>query len=161
MIQPDTAATGRIAALMDTLQRAVDLPQHQVAPDRFHISLHNLGKHAATPPELIARGKSIADGLRIAPFDVTLDRVLSFQGRETDPLVLADAGGETPLKALWTLLGDAIREFALGNPARAGFRPHVTLMHPRARILETRIDPVKSLVGQGRHIHLGRWALNA
>jgi RNA 2',3'-cyclic 3'-phosphodiesterase len=171
MIQPDEAATARIATLMETLQRALDLPQHQVAPDRFHISLHNLGKHAATPPELIARGKRIAEGLRIAPFDVALDRVLSFQGRETAPLVLTDAGEETPLKAFWNLLGNAIRESALGNPARAGFRPHVTLMYPRPRILETRIDPiawtvrelilVKNLVGQGRRIHLGRWALTA
>ena len=171
MIQPDEAATARIAALVETLQRALDLPGYQVAPDRFHISLHNLGRHTATPPDLIARGKRVADDLRAAAFDVALDRVLSFQGRDTDPLVLTDGGEETPLKAFRNLLGDAIRECGLGNPVRAGFRPHVTLMYPRARIVETHIDPiqwtvrelvlVKNLVGQGRHIHLGRWALNA
>ena len=169
MIEPDEVASGRIAALMDLLQRALNLPGYQVAPDRFHISLHGLGSYTTTPPEMVARAKQVGAALASAPFDVTLDRVMSFQGHEKMPLVLTDAGGRTPLTTFHQEVGDAIADAGIGVPVRSAFRPHVTLMYPRAQILETDIDPitwtvrdlvlVKNLVGQGRHIHLGRWPL--
>ena len=78
----------------------------------------------------------------------------------------ATEGNETLLR-FHRVLGKAAREFGFPCGESAKFTPHVTLLYAEQGVADQSIEPVtwmvtelilvRSVLGQSRHFHLGRW----
>jgi 2'-5' RNA ligase len=72
--------------------------------------------------------------------------------------------------AFHRVLGTALKKANLGQWAKPGYTPHVTLMYDDSLLDATPVPPVTwmagevvlvhSLLGETRHIHLARWPLS-
>lgn len=168
-ILPDDAAKARIGKLTDSVRKATGIAGNRVEPGCLHLSLQSLGAHARPRPDIVALGKRIGSAIDVAPFDVSFDRLLSFNARNGHALVLGSNAAMPELNVLLDALGDGMSMAGLGHYVRRQFAPHVTLFYCGRRIDPIAIEPiswsvralvlVRSLYGQGRHVHLGRWPL--
>jgi len=117
----------------------------------------------------VAAAIQAADGIKMKPFAVALNRVVTFQNKDRNPIVLCCDDGAAEI----TDLRNALRNESLKTGLRCGparFRPHITLLRDRRKVPETPLDePIRwtvqdfvlihSLIGRSRHIILGRWQL--
>ncbi|MBO9647292.1 MAG: RNA 2',3'-cyclic phosphodiesterase [Variovorax sp.] len=135
---------------------------------RLHVTLHFLGA-VATDAEIVAQASRAAGSVRSPPFDLTLDMLASFRARGRQrPLVLMAQRVPPDLQALHLELCEALRSHAVQADWR-GLVPHLTLLRDPVAVPEQSIAPfqwtvrdfvlIRSLVGQGRHMLLGRWPL--
>jgi 2'-5' RNA ligase len=108
-------------------------------------------------------------------FDVKFDRAMSFAGSpKNKPFVLrgdeSSHDGLAALMAFQKAFYLAMCRAGLQGPrANAKFAPHVTLMYDPLAVKPQVVEPViwtahdfvlvHSLIGQTKHIHLGRWPL--
>jgi 2'-5' RNA ligase len=180
--EPQVAAT-RIAPLAQRLRSELNLRGKPIATERLHATVHFLGDYAALPPDLVSAARAAGSALRMAPFEVTFDRVASFNNRSRNrPLVLKDGGtgsgasssglvggGIRSLRDFHHALGEALLGVGLGRWASPVFTPHVTLLYDDRAVEETPVEDigwtvrefvlVHSLLGGGRHVALARWPL--
>lgn len=159
-LRPDLAAAVRIHALSLRLGEEYGLTGRPLALERLHLTLSFLGDHDGLPPPLLAAADASAKRLRAAPFELTLDRVVSFERKGAAPLVLCHEEPCSPLEDMRRQLGaDPMQEF----------RPHVTLRYDPKRIALRTVTPIswtvtevlliRSLIGRGHHEVLGRYPL--
>jgi 2'-5' RNA ligase len=110
-------------------------------------------------------------------FDVKFDRAMSFAGSpKNKPFVLrgdeASHDGLAALMAFQKAFYLAMCRAGLQGPrANAKFAPHVTLMYDPLSVKPQLVEPVSwlahdfvlvhSLLGQTKHIHLGRWPVKS
>lgn len=169
---PDAATAARIDALGAEVcaRHGLRVPRHQ--PGRLHITLFHIGDWAGLPMDTVEAARTAAASLRAAPFSVVLDEVASFSGRRDQrPLVLKAAGGNAALQAFRAELGGALARNGLGRCVSRTFEPHVTLAYAAQTVDAEAVPPITwtaqefvlihSLLGQTRHVVLGRWALDA
>jgi len=160
----------RIVRLRDRLCAEYGLRGQPIAPDMLHISLHNLGESDGLSRALIERAKQAAAALSVNPFDVVLDRAMSFvRKRNGSPFVLR-AGNEVGLVTLYRSLGEAMKLAGFRGVA-SDFRPHMTLLYGDRVVKERPIEAVGWTVrdfvlvhslrgrGQSKYVHLARWPL--
>jgi 2'-5' RNA ligase len=124
---------------------------------------------------LVEAAKDVATKIVMPAFDVTFDRAMSFAGRPRNrPFVMRGTekhdDGLAALMAFQKTMYLAMCRAGLQGPrANAKFAPHVTLMYDSQGVPEQAVDPicwsandfvlVHSLLGQTKHIHVGRWPL--
>jgi 2'-5' RNA ligase len=159
-LKPDLAAAVRIHALALRLGEEYGLTGKPLALERLHLTLSFLGDHDGVPPQLLAAADARAGRLRAAPFELALDRVVSFERQGAAPLVLCRAEPSAPLIEL---------RRQLGADATPEFRPHVTLRYDPRHIALRAVTPIawtvtevlliRSLIGRGQHEVLGRYPL--
>lgn len=168
-IFPDADAAAQIAALAQRIHDARGLAGKPFAPDRFHVSLSHLGDYDEIPTRVLADAFVAGASTAIAPFEVTFNRIGSFQrGNRTRPLVLRSSD-DAALHALHRGLGAEMRKSGLGGWIRPAFTPHVTLLYDHQQLDEVPIRPIRwtvrelvlveSLLGQTKHQYLARWTL--
>lgn len=172
-ILPDAPAASRIAQLAEQLRGVHGLKGKTLRTERFHVTLHHLGNYAGLPPDVVVVaemvGASVANAM--PPFELAFDRVGSFSNTPRNrPLVLRDGDGLIALTAFQQALGNLLQKTAMRYWLKPGYTPHLTLLYDDQNVslqpIETvawtarEIVLVHSLVGQGRHVHLGRWPLN-
>jgi len=98
------------------------------------------------------------------------DRVASFdRKRRKRPLVLLSGDEATPLVRMRDALGEAMVAAGLERWVSPHFTPHVTLLYDDRRLAERAVEPIgwtahefvlmRSVLGQTRHMALGRWPL--
>lgn len=169
-IHPDAAAAERISRLAQEKRREHGLRSEPLAMDRFHISLLRLGAYAGRPHEIVEVARTVAAAIAVEPFTVEFDRVVSFRGgMGSRPLVLLASAGVASLAALRQVLGSAMVKGRRRPRAPSRFTPHITLTYDCRAIGEQAVDAigwtvrefalVDSLIGQSRHVRVGRWAL--
>jgi 2'-5' RNA ligase len=152
------------------LRREHDLKGRPLAVERLHVTLQHLGDHSGLPPDIVAAAGEAAVTVSARPFDVAFDRVVSFSGRPHNrPLVLRGGAGLDELMVFQRTLGLAMTKTGLGRHSGSNFTPHVTLLYDGQRIAEQAVQTISwtvrefvlvhSLLGQTRHIALGRWPL--
>jgi RNA 2',3'-cyclic 3'-phosphodiesterase len=168
-VYPDAATAGRIAEQARTLRSATGLKGQLLATDRFHITLHEIGLYAGLPRGIVDKALEAGAKVAASPFEVSFDRVGSFNNRGNNPFVLQGGEGLGDLIAFQRALGLAMAGAGLGRQVARSFTPHVTLLYDRLLVAEAGIPPIRwavsefvlihSLVGQTRHIPLARWTL--
>ena len=105
------------------------------------------------------------------PFELAFDRVESFSTAPRNrPLVLRGGDGLIGLTAFQQALATPLKTTAVWRWMKSGYTPHLTLLYDDHSVPLQTIETVAwtarelvlvhSLVGQGRHTHLGRWPLN-
>jgi 2'-5' RNA ligase len=170
---PETAL--EIAELAARIRGDHALRGRPLEAARFHITLNHLGDYAGLPPDTVRQAGAAAAEAAAAtqPFAMTFDRAESFASMPRNrPLVLR--GGEVGLAALMAFhqtLGTALKKKAnLGQWAKPGYTPHVTLLYDDILLGPTAVPTVAwtagevvlvhSLLGETRHVHLARWPLS-
>ena len=169
-LQPDPDTGMRINRLGHELRAAHGLTGRVTDPDRLHTTLLHLGDYVGFPDDLARRAIAVASSLRaLAPFDVTFDRIMSFGRAGKLPFVLRGSDDVAGLKTLQQSLEAAARAARLVSK-KESFTPHVTLLYDDRGVPEQPIAQgvswqvrefvlVHSLLGQGRHVVLERFAL--
>lgn len=164
---PDTPTAARIVERARALRAQHGMTARVQDAARMHITLQHLGDFAGVPQRIVESASAAAATVAMAPFEVTFDRAASFGGNpKALPYVLL--GNENAaLKAFNKTLGGAMAKALL--PPDATFTPHVTMLRDPVSASEQPIEPITwtvrefvlihSLLGQTRHIPLGRWTL--
>ncbi|MEO5913950.1 MAG: DUF4172 domain-containing protein [Luteolibacter sp.] len=142
-----------------------------VRQQQFHMTLVYVDDYYGDIPERVIRNASGAcQAAANSPlFPIHLDQVESFRkGTENYTPVMTDDDNPTLMEFQKSLLKELILH---GLPCKKSpkFKAHVTLSRDSKEIPKHSIDPiswvvadivlVQSLIGQGRHIHLGSWQL--
>ncbi len=170
-IFPPSDVAERLDVLAPELRERSGLRGRAHAKGRFHITLHHLGDWAGLPNGVLTAAKQAALAVAFAPFEVTFDRAVSFEGRPGNhPFVLQGGDGVTELKAMRQALSTALAMAGQGRVAASQFTPHITLLYADKRApLEQPIPPISwtvtefvlvhSHLGQTRHEHIASWTL--
>ncbi|MGJ7496256.1 2'-5' RNA ligase family protein [Variovorax sp. RT4R15] len=166
-ILPDTDAAARARMLAHQLAEAHRMGGKPLATERLHVTLHHLGDYAGLPHDIVAAAGPALSALRFPPFEVVLDRAMTFGKVERRPVVLGGHGsGVAGLVAFHQALLATIGGRASGN-----FVPHLTLLYDEQAVPEHDVEPiawiarefvlVHSAINQRRHGHetLARWPL--
>ncbi|MBN8713964.1 MAG: RNA 2',3'-cyclic phosphodiesterase [Xanthomonadales bacterium] len=169
-IFPDPGMAAALATLAAAQCAAHGLRGRPVQPGRLHVTLFHLGDTVGLRQEVVDAVSVAASRVEMAAFELAFDQVGSFNGRRDKlPFVLRAHGGNAPLHALHAALATELREVGLGRFAAAPFEPHVTLAYDTRTVVMQDVAPlawqarefvlVHSLLGQTRHVPLGRWRL--
>lgn len=153
---PDPNTAQAIADLARRLRLGHELSGRPQAADRLHVTLRTIYEGDGMSDAAVATAKALAARVTMPPFRVAFDRALSFAN---GAFVLCGDEGVAGLDLLQQRF----------DVAESRYEPHITLLRDSHRIPEHPIQPVAwtvrefvlvhSLVGQTRHIHLHRWAL--
>jgi 2'-5' RNA ligase len=165
----EAESASRIVKLRERLCEEFGLSGRRIAADRLHISLHGIGAYDGLPRAAVQRAKEAGGAAVLAkPFDIVLDRAMSFgPKREVLPFVLR-TGDEAALVTFHWLLGGAMKNAGFRRIA-SRFTPHMTLLYGDRAVAERSVDAIQwtvrdfvliqSLRGRGQHIRLARWSL--
>jgi 2'-5' RNA ligase len=129
-----------------------------------------LGDFPGLSEPLLASAMKAAAAVRMRPFTAGFDRVISFGRNVAErPLVLVGGDGVVGFRALRTHLAKAMAQEGV-RTSEAEFTPHVTLAYGDQAIEDKFVElitwPVtefrllRSLIGQGSYMELGRWTLS-
>jgi 2'-5' RNA ligase len=167
---PGAETAARIHVLAETLKREQRFTGTLILPEHLHVTLFHLGDWQVLPQEIVEIAKRAAAEVAVLPFDVIFPRVESFNNRTgIYPFVLT--GEASPWSVLRNTLGAALKKNGLGGAVHLedAFKPHVTLLRDHVRAKPLRVNPIvwtvrdfvliHSLLGQTKHVHLGRWPL--
>ena len=167
-LKPDGDAATLAMARAEELRAAHGL-RDKPRIELLHMTLFAIGSLPELPQERIDAAIKIASAFQMAPFEITLDRALTFNTKKPKlPLVLAGSDGVAKVRML--------RQALLGDMKRAGIRPtagsdesHMTLLYDPRQVPERPIEPIRwaardfvlvhSHYGFGKHDELGRWPL--
>lgn len=142
-----------------------------LAAERLHVTLHHIGDYVGFPRGIADRAMEAgaAVAAKAAPFAMTFDRAGSFSNRGNNPFVLQGGEGLAALCAFQLALGVAMARAGLAAQVARQFTPHVTVLYDPMLLPDTPARPVSwradelvlvhSLLGQTRHMVLGRWPL--
>jgi RNA 2',3'-cyclic 3'-phosphodiesterase len=175
---PCEEAIPHIVKTSQQLRNEHGLTGKSLSNDRLHVTLHHVGDYAGGLPNgLVEAAQNVAATIAMPAFEVTFDRAMSFAGRPRNrPFVMRGNekhdGGLAALMAFQKTIYLAMCRVGLQGPrANVKFAPHVTLMYDDQGVPEQAIEParwtahdfvlVHSLLGQTKHIHLGRWPAQA
>ena len=167
---PDAETAARIEALARRLKTELNQKGGVQAAGRLHVTLHKIGDYRALPADIVEKTLEVCATVTAPPFDVTFDRVTSFSGKPGNrPFVMKGSAGLDELMAFQARLMAALRKAKLARRSFELYTPHVTLLYDARMVPYQAVDGVDwrvsefvlvhSLLGQTRHIVLGRWPL--
>ena len=168
-IFPTPAAAASIVRQAKRLRDEYGMKGRLIATGRLHVTLVYLGDYRGLPQDIVAAATAAAASIRMAPFDVALDRAASFHGRpRSRPFVLLGEDEGAALAAFRQKLRTALEKTGLAG-ANSRYTPHVTLLYDNRFVPVRAIEPiawrvgefalVHSLLGRTRHVPLARWPL--
>jgi RNA 2',3'-cyclic 3'-phosphodiesterase len=168
MLMPPPDVAERADALTARLRAQLGLKPRRMR-ERLHVTLCPLGDYDGLPEPVVHAAAQAASGLSVAPFEVSFDRLVSFRGGQTFPLVLLAGTGNDAIVALRQQFAESLRAGGVLFPAGNTITPHMTLLRSPRSLPETPVEPlnwtvndvvlVHSLLGQSQYVELGRWAL--
>jgi 2'-5' RNA ligase len=166
----DTEAAADAEALGSKFRIHYGLSGRPVSAKRLRITLNAIADYANLLEYDVSAAMQAAATIKASPFEVTLNRALSLEGGDQNPLVLGCGEGISALNALQKSLSAALNITGYEAGGTSGFTPYVTLLYDRKSIDETTLDdPIRwivrdfaliySVYGESRHVHLGNWQL--
>lgn len=170
---PDSNTAEQLITLGNQIRSAHEMHSRLRPLIHLHISLHFFGCGSDVSKTLVQVLDPICKAVtaQTPPFDIDLDRVMSFRGRPgNNPLVLVgDDQRNTPLKSFHQLLEAKLVQNRLASRPNNKFVPHVTLLYDRQLLSPTSVAPVtwkaeeivlvRSEAGATKCERPGRWKL--
>ncbi|MGH8673101.1 MAG: 2'-5' RNA ligase family protein [Burkholderiales bacterium] len=169
---PNATMSASAGGIARDVRRRLRLTAAPIPPERLHVSLLSIGGFSGScPPSVIDAAMRAAGTVSMAPFRGEFGRVASFSAshRQRALVLTGDGDGVAGFMRLQEALGHALMKAGLKLPRQSSSSPHLTMMYDENRTCDFAIEPigwtvsgfvlVDSLVGQSRHVHLGRWAL--
>lgn len=173
-ILPDEPAAWRLERLAGHLHSRYALSGRPLGPERYHVSLQHLGLFSGLPHDLVAIASDAAASAaaHTDPFEIVFTTAATFSGGSGQRAVVVYSPSSSPaLENLRLALRTALLRHGLGVAAGRKLTLHITLFYDRRGVTPHEIEPVlwvarqlvliHSVVGQGRHIHLARFAFSA
>ncbi|WP_186066960.1 2'-5' RNA ligase family protein [Burkholderia gladioli] len=168
-VMPDPGAAARIARSGRQLAAEAGIGGRPHDAQRLHITLQLLGDFAYVPELALARARIAAASIRLPPFELTLDRLLSFKGRPGHwPLVIMPGAGLEALAGLQRQLASSLGRAGLRISNRL-FTPHLTLLYGTGKLNQRVVEPftwsvgefvlIHSWLGKTRYDVMARWSL--
>ena len=169
---PDAGVRDALAASAQRLKRDLASRGRWVAPHRYHITLHFLGRYDPSSPDRVARAVAAGDRVDTRAFELALDRVGSFPNRSI-PWWIGCTMLPEGLLTLWESLGAGLHEAGIDIAGSESLVAHVTLLREAERRLPPMpIDPIawpvrdfalidSRLGSDARYTILRRWSLGA
>jgi RNA 2',3'-cyclic 3'-phosphodiesterase len=184
---PDGAAGGKgrvffalcpplpIAQSLNGFARRVEagrgLRSKLVKTECLHVSLIAGGNYDELPGEMIAAFADAASTVEMPAFHIAFDRLMSFKGKPSRPLVLVGDDGVSGIRMLREKLMLALHRGGFVSRGQREFTPHLTLAYDERDLGTRSVEPIgwiardfvliHSRYGQGRHDVLGRWPLRS
>jgi 2'-5' RNA ligase len=170
-LMPGDAVARQIEGAAAGVMTAQQLHARLIRPARYHATLHFLGDHAVLREDIVRAAISAGGKVRGQPFELTLDSVSAFHGREP-PCVLRCTHVPDALQTLWNHLRQALLLGGLGQHLTRQFTPHVTFAYSRGAVPSTTpIEPIRwpvegfcllhSVIGGGDYRLLDSWRFSA
>lgn len=129
-LRPDAAAARQIERAAASIKASGRVRGRWVQPSKHHLTVHFLGSHAGRPASLIERARAAAQHVRIAPFEIELERVETFGARRQSPCVLrCSPHSDRSLGMLRAALSEALADAGLAGWLEQRFTPHVTVAY--------------------------------
>jgi RNA 2',3'-cyclic 3'-phosphodiesterase len=148
LAQPGEEALDQVRETTRSLSRRHGLTGSPRPDDVLHVSIAGFGPYTMIPFAQVNALRHILSRLEFAAFDVYFDRAASFNGSYGNPLVLYSDDGNEELIELERSVGNLLEPY-FGKPARARYRPHMTLLYDRRRIAAEWIEaPVRWRVNE-------------
>jgi 2'-5' RNA ligase len=172
-LTPDDPAAERAEAMAHAVGAEHGAKPRREAREKFHITLFHVGDFVGLPMPTVSQACSVAAELRGRPFEVKLDKLLSFSGSpKRQPYVLLFNDVPAPLMAFQADMQARMLKAGLtqGHNHRQ-YTPHLTLLYGHQKLAERPVEPplswttrefvlIRSFIGQGRYETLGRWPLS-
>ena len=166
---PGAETSARIHALAIAQKEDHGFRAIPILPEHLHVTLFHLGDWQAMPEEVVRLSKGATEHVRVAPFEVTFNRVESFRNRTgIYPFVLT--GDAAQWRALHASLAAALKKVGLGAATLGDFQPHITLIYDEIRAKPASVDTIgwtvrdfvliHSRLGKTTHHHLAYWPLD-
>ncbi len=129
-LRPDAAAAHEIECAAASIRASGGVRGRWVQPSKHHLTVHFLGSHVVRPADLIERARAASQHVRIAPFEIELERVETFGARRQSPCVVrCSPHSDHSLEMLRATLGEALADEGLGRWLEQRFTPHVTIAY--------------------------------
>jgi RNA 2',3'-cyclic 3'-phosphodiesterase len=168
-IQPPSSTIPCLSRLAWHLHDKHRLQGQPPRPQCFHNSLLFAGYHGQLRPETRDALINAAATVRMPPFRVAFDYVMSFRNGQTRALVLRGDEGVEGLHWLRDKLVAATIDIRGLAPVSRSFTPHLTLLYDEQEVREEPVEEISWTVtefvlihgirGASRHIVLARWKL--
>jgi 2'-5' RNA ligase len=172
-VLPNSPMVASIRQIAGTVRQDLGAKTTLISPQRLHVSLLPVGGFSGSyPPAIISAAIMAASTVSMAPFRAEFDRVATFSGGRGKQALVLTGNDDTVagFVILQKALSEAMAKVGLKLRQRSGFSPHLTMMYANQKY-DCPIQPVSwtvnrfalvdSLVGQSRHVHLGRWSLGS
>jgi len=137
-ILPDAGAAAHAELFAQQIAVAHGLSGKPLATERLHVTLHHLGDYAGLPHEIVAALHRAVSALRFPPFEVVLDRAMTFGRSGRRPVVL---GGRSSGVAGLVAIQQALLA-AIGGRASGTFAPHLSLLYDEQAVPEHDVAPI-------------------
>jgi 2'-5' RNA ligase len=135
---------------------------------RLHLSLNFVGDFRGPPTwAVMEKAAALADKVSEPTFAVSLNQVMGWQ---SEALALLGDEGVVGAELLHTAIHKALVTGSMAPRREPQMWPHVSLLRDKAPVPKTFVEPIgwtvrefvllDSVVGEGRHEVLGRWALD-
>jgi RNA 2',3'-cyclic 3'-phosphodiesterase len=153
-LRPDSRVGGEIERAAALVNAGGRVRGRWLQPSKYHMTVQFLGNHPGRPAGIIERACMAAARPRIAPFEVVLDRVATFDGHRKSPCVLrCTPDSEQAVEALRSALGEELATARLADLLESSlFTPHVTIAYVEGSLAEA--VPVESIAWQVREFAL-------
>lgn len=167
---PDVSTAGALSLLASQVSERHGMRGRPRPEKLLHMTLHYFDDYTEFPSkDMRATEMAAAKFATLPPFEVTFDRVKSFDGRPGNhPCVLVDEGGSANPE-LRELKRRLVSILGLGKGEHGEFAPHVTLLYDGMRLTEEAVQPVTWTVrevvlvrghtGKGIYEHYRTWPL--
>ena len=171
-LRPADSAAQIMAGLAEECRQLHGLSEQAYGPRRLHISLNTIMSRRGPRKGDIEAALRAAEQVRFSPFPLAFDRLCTFRvRRDKQPTVLCCCAGMEGLAALRDALRQALTKEGLWR-GPASFEPHVTLIWDRRSVPPSQFDKpigwtaedfvlLRTVMGKGRQVEIGRWPLRA
>lgn len=167
-LQPDAEAAEAMVRLAADLRQRHGLKGRPTPAARLRLSLNFVGTFRGPPTRAVMeKAKALADKVQAPAFALSFNQVEGWNG---DKLVLLGDEGVIGAEVLDAAIHKALVIGSMAPRRQPPMTPHITLLWDKAQIPMTFVEPIAwtarefvlldSVVGEGRHEVLGRWALN-
>ena len=129
-LRPDADVAREIERTAATIKASGRVSGRWVQPSKHHLTVYFLGSHAGRPANLIELARAAAQRVRLAPFEIELERVETFAGHRQSPCVVRSSPhSDRSLAVLRSKLTGALAGMGLAERLERRFTPHVTIAY--------------------------------
>ena len=168
-LHPDASAAAEIERVVAALKTGGSVRGRWLNMQKHHATVQFLGTHAGRPGAIIEQARVAAAQIRLAPFEIVLDRVETFGGHRQAPCVLRfTPDSDKSVRTLHSVLGKALAAAGLAHVLEGRFTPHLTIAYVNRHLTEPiAVAPIAWRVRdfalveshESRHAVLDRWSL--
>jgi 2'-5' RNA ligase len=164
---PDRETAWKSQKIGQEIKSLAGIKSRMLPIERRHMSLNHVGDFTRLRSKTIFAATQAAKSVTAAPFTVTFDRLMTFNGRRADHPCVLYGTASGALAAFHQSL--ALAMLRCGLRAALDFTPHMTLLYCHENIPPREVEPISffakefflvhSLLRQTKYNVIGGWEM--